>query len=75
MDFIHLLNSSIDNKPVVVESVINEDWDYTGNYRAIIDGSTITEVSIDDNAQWFEKAKGYTPLARQLGELIEGYFE
>ncbi len=79
MEFIYLLDSTIDYEnqklPVVVESVINEKWDYTGNYRAIINGKTISEFSIDENTQWFEKGKGHTPLAKQLGDLIENYFE
>jgi hypothetical protein len=79
MEFIHLLDGTIDlenkKQPVVVESIINEEWDYTGNYRAIIDGKLVTEFSIDENTQWFEKEKGHTPLAKQLGNLIENYFE
>ena len=79
MEFIYLLDGKIDHEnkkqPVVVESIINEHWDYTGNYRAIIDGKTITEFSIDEKTQWFEKGKGHTPLAKQLGDLIENYFE
>jgi hypothetical protein len=79
MEFIYLLDGTIshDNKeqPVVVESVINEQWDYTSNYRAIIGGSLITEFSIDENTLWFEKDKGHTPLAKELGNLVENYFE
>ena len=79
MEFIHLLDGTIDHEnkkqPVIVESIINDEWDYTGNYRAIIDGKIITEFSIDENTQWFEKGRGNTPLAKELGNLIENYFE
>jgi hypothetical protein len=79
MEFIYLLDGTInhDSKttPVVVESVIDDQWDYACNYRAILDGNMITEFSIDENTLWVEKDKGHTHLAKQLGNLIENYFE
>ena len=79
MESIYLLGGTIDHEnkkqPVVVEAVIDEQWDYTGNYRAVMEGKSITEFAIDENTQWFEKDKGHTLLAKQLGDLIENYFE
>ena len=79
MEYIHLLDATLEHQnqrqSVTLQSIIGEEWEYTGNYRAIINGTSTTEFSIDENTLWIEKGKGHTELAKKLGSLIENYFE
>ena len=59
---------------VKIESIITDEWEYSGSYRASVN-NYITEVTVDDNSDWIEKGLGKTDLAIQLGNLIENFEE
>ena len=59
---------------VYVDSILDENWEYSGKYRATVNNYT-TEIELDDNAIWVEKGIGETDLAMQVGDIIENFYE
>ena len=74
----HLLEADITyqgkKQKIVIDNLLS-DWEYSGRYRATIGDDTVIEVEVDDETQWEEKNKGFTELARQIGDLIQKHFE
>jgi hypothetical protein len=61
---------------IKINAVLDRDWEYSGDYKVIIDDGTSINICLDENAAWVEQDKNIsTELTKLAGDLIENFYE
>jgi hypothetical protein len=65
----------VDRHVTIVQSILDDKGDETGDYRLVVDGKPMGEFFWDEDiSHWIEIGKGNTALADKVGTAIEDLF-